>query len=113
MEVQGGHKNKGWVCLFEAIGTLFLVIAFNWGSNSPTAMACTLFVGIMLFGNMTGGHFNPAVTLSVLISGGEIRKDILFALLIMISQIIGAFFGILIARGGLPFLLSDAPIDSN
>jgi hypothetical protein len=34
MEVPGGEKNKILVCLYEALGTCFLLIAINWGCDS-------------------------------------------------------------------------------
>ena len=34
MEVPGGEKNKKMVCLYEALGTCFLLIAINWGCDS-------------------------------------------------------------------------------
>jgi len=70
MEVKGAKDNKSNVCLFEAIGTGILMIAMNWGGENPSAMAGTLFGGIMLFDGISGAHFNPAVTLGVLLTGG-------------------------------------------
>ena len=46
------------------------MIAMNWGGENPSAMAGTLFGGIMLFDGISGAHFNPAVTLGVLLTGG-------------------------------------------
>lgn len=34
MEVTGGRNNKLIVCLYEALGTCFLLIAINWGCDS-------------------------------------------------------------------------------
>jgi glycerol uptake facilitator-like aquaporin len=44
-------------------------------------------VNIMLFGGITGGHFNPAVSTGVLIGQGfsNIPKHIKFYLLIILS----------------------------
>ena len=33
MDVPGGYANKGYICLFEAIGTAFLLIAINIGQH--------------------------------------------------------------------------------
>jgi glycerol uptake facilitator-like aquaporin len=52
-------------------------------------------VNIMLFGGLTGGHFNPAVSTGVLISQGwrGIGKNLKFYFMIVMSEILGAFFG--------------------
>jgi hypothetical protein len=34
MEIPGGEKNKKLVCLYEVLGTCFLLVAINWGSDS-------------------------------------------------------------------------------
>ena len=66
MEVTGGLGNKKFVCLFEMIGTAFYVIAYNWGKE-PHVIALTITAMTILFGQVSGGHFNPAVSLAVLI----------------------------------------------
>ena len=77
MEVPGGHKNKGIVCIYEFVGTALLLIAVNWGSNSkthtlqPIAIGLTLFANICFLGPVSGGHFNPAVTLGVFFKEGR------------------------------------------
>jgi hypothetical protein len=38
MEVPGGKNNKLIVCLYEALGTCFLLIAINWGSDSGNSV---------------------------------------------------------------------------
>ena len=44
---------------------------------------------------MSGAHFNPAVTIGVLIMEGLSFSNIVFAVQIVISQIIGAALGVL------------------
>ena len=62
------------------------------GPYQPFAIGLTIAGAIHLFGNITGGHFNPAVTIAVLIREGK-SSNIGFALIIIISQIIGAVVG--------------------
>ena len=75
MEVPGGHKNKIWVYIFEAIGTSNLLSAINmcasFAGNQPFAISLTILANICIFGSVTGGHFNPAVTIGVLIAEGS------------------------------------------
>jgi glycerol uptake facilitator-like aquaporin len=96
MEVPGGHKNKALVCLYEALGTAILLIAINWiGGNNPVAISITFFAAIVILGNVSGAHFNPAVTIAVLIKNGNFMADLPFALMIICSQITGGFLGVL------------------
>lgn len=98
MEVPGGHRNKGLVCLYEALGTATLLMSINMTSGyNPYAISITIFAAIVVFGSVCGAHFNPAVTIAVLIKNGNFSKDLPFALLIIVSQIVGAFLGILTA----------------
>ena len=84
------------VCLYEALGTATLLIAINWTSGAnPYAIAITIFAAIVVFGSVSGAHFNPAVTIAVLIKNGNMKKDLPFAIMIIASQIIGGFIGIL------------------
>jgi aquaporin Z len=70
-------------CLVEFIGTFFLVftvgstgIAPGAGSLAPIAIGASLMVMIFAGGHISGGHFNPAVTLSVWIRGKCDTKDV-------------------------------------
>jgi glycerol uptake facilitator-like aquaporin len=49
---------------------------------------------IILFGDITGGHFNPAVTTGVFTSLGNYGQNFVFYLMIMLSQFAGAFLAI-------------------
>jgi glycerol uptake facilitator-like aquaporin len=88
------------IFIFEIIGTLFLVCAIEMvvqkGGNT-VAIAFALFLGIQVSGAITGGHFNPAVTLAVLIAGSHYKK-IGYAFLLIVAQIIGAFAGAIVAN---------------
>ena len=55
----------------EALGTGLLLFALNFSgqpsSTDPVAVATTVFVAIMIAGPISGAHFNPAVTLGILV----------------------------------------------
>ena len=79
MEVLEGHNNRVKVCLIEMIGTCMLVLAINFGSKSGStlvlyqaeAISLTLFLLAFSLGPISGGHFNPAVTVAVFIKEGK------------------------------------------
>ena len=52
----------------EFIGTLFLVLAVGMSSN-PLAIGATLMVMVYAGGHISGGFYNPAVTLAVYVRG--------------------------------------------
>lgn len=69
--------------LVEFIGTFFLVftvgatvIAPGAGSLAPVAIGGVLMVMIFAGGHVSGGHFNPAVTLSAALRGACPKRDV-------------------------------------
>jgi aquaporin Z len=95
MEVLEGHNNRIKVCLIEMIGTCMLVLEINFGSKSGStlvlyqaeAISLTLFLLAFSLGPISGGHFNPAVTVAVFIKEGKknYSNNILYAIQIIIS----------------------------
>lgn len=80
-------KNLNWrALLIELIGTFFLVFTVALSGN-PLAVGGIIAAMIYMGGYISGGHFNPAVTLAVLLRGNRISvKD---ALLYMFAQVVG------------------------
>ena len=77
----------------ELIGTFFLVFtigltAISGTAAAPLAIGSMLMVMIYMGGHVSGGHYNPAVTLGVLLRGGMPKAD---ALPYMGSQLLGAW----------------------
>src|SRR6185436_14785563 len=80
--------------IVEFIGTFFLVLTVGCtgigagaGVIAPLAIGAALMVMIFAGGHISGGHYNPAVSLGVLIRGKLKAAD---AVPYMISQIAGA-----------------------
>jgi aquaporin Z len=78
----------------EAIGTFFLVLTVGCtvihgdaGVIPPLAIGSALMIMIFAGGHISGGHYNPAVTLGVLVRGKINGGD---AIAYMIAQILGA-----------------------
>lgn len=82
--------------LTEFIGTFFLVLVIclmttqandNTGIVAPIAIGCTLMIMVYMGGHVSGGHYNPAVTLACLLRGACGPADVVPY---WISQIAGA-----------------------
>jgi aquaporin Z len=68
--------------LVEFIGTFFLVFTVGMSVRSgaplaPVAIGASLMVMIFAGGHVSGGHFNPAVSLAVFIRGKLEARDLL------------------------------------
>src|SRR2546430_752996 len=81
-------------CIVEFIGTFFLVLTIGCtvvpgaaGVIAPLAIGSALMVMIYAGGHISGGHYNPAVTLAVWMRGECATKDVAPY---MISQVIRA-----------------------
>ncbi|MEN9407217.1 MAG: hypothetical protein RLZZ455_433 [Candidatus Parcubacteria bacterium] len=70
----------------EAIGTFFLVLTIGLSAN-PLAIGFILMVMVYMGGYISGGHYNPAVTLAVWMQKKIAQRD---ALLYMFFQLLGA-----------------------
>jgi len=62
------HDKKIGVFFYEFLGTAFLMYALMMGRGTNTLVA-TLYGSMMyLAWNVSGGHFNPAITLGMYVS---------------------------------------------
>src|SRR3981189_3076616 len=86
----------------EFIGTFFLVLTIGCtvighgaGPFAPLAIGSALMVMIFAGGHISGGHFNPAVTLCVWLRGKCETKDVVPY---MIFQGVGAVLAALVVK---------------
>lgn len=95
--VQFTVKEKLVICFYEFLGTAMLVLGYNF-TNAGLAVSFNLFVGILMSAKVSGGMFNPAVTIAVYTAEGTFMRNVQLILMIILSQIIGAYFGIVYAH---------------
>ena len=64
----------------------------------PVSISVMYFICQILFGNINGGHFNPAITLAVFLHHKVPNKKqkLAFLVNILLSQLSGAIIGVLI-----------------
>lgn len=77
----------------EFVGTFFLVLTvgltvLNGTPMAPLAIGASLMVMVYMGGHVSGGHYNPAVTLAVFLRG---KLNANAVVPYMISQVAGAF----------------------
>jgi aquaporin Z len=68
--------------LTEFIGAFFLVltiglVVLNGTPAAPLAIGSALMIMVYMGGHISGGHYNPAVTLAVLARGAMERRDVI------------------------------------
>lgn len=97
METTHGNKFKREVCIYECAGTALLVYAVNVSKADPVAICFSLFTAIMIAGPISGGHFNPAVTIGVFISQNKPVEKLVLLGCIIASQFAGGLIGALFA----------------
>ena len=112
MEVPGAGRNKFFVLWSEMVGTAFLLLAVNWGgtsSHTPLCVGLTVAVMAQMFGSISGDHFNPAVTVGMMIKHrhDDVPFGIVYGEVIMLFQFIGAAFGCILSAGAMVFLPQD------
>lgn len=88
----------GLVCLYEFMGQIFFMYAVlvSGGSGSDYAGIVgplALFAIASIFGGVSGGHFNPAVTIGVYFREAKYAENFIFLIMIVASQICGALVG--------------------
>jgi len=86
--------------LTEAIGTFFLVLTIgltvlSGSAFAPLAIGASLMVMVYMGGHVSGGHYNPAVTLAVTLRGNLPAAQVVPYWL---SQLVGASIAALVVR---------------
>lgn len=101
----------------EFIGTFFLVLTIGMtviaggdGVIPQLAIGAILMVMIYAGGHISGGHYNPAVTLGVWIRGRCPGSDVLPYILVQVLGAILASFVVRYLTPGIPVHTRDLPI---
>jgi aquaporin Z len=96
-------------CSVEFIGTFFLVVTVGFtvlkpgdaGAMAPLAIGSVLMVMIFAGGHISGGHYNPAVTLAVWVRGRSTPAEVLAY---WVAQVLGGT-----AAAGVVLYMKDNP----
>src|SRR5918999_5330101 len=99
--------------LTELIGTFFLVLTIGLSvlggtPMAPLAIGAVLMVMVYMGGHVSGGHYNPAVSLAVLLRGKLDAKDVVPY---MAMQVAGAMAAAATVYAALGQTFAPAPAD--
>jgi aquaporin Z len=99
--------------LTEFIGTFFLVLTaaltlMNGTPLAPLAIGSSLMIMVYMGGHVSGGHYNPAVSLAVLLRGGIKSSEFLAY---AASQVAGATAAALVAYAIVGRTIAPHPAD--
>src|SRR5262245_46922036 len=105
--------------LVELIGTFFLVATIGFtvlkpndaGAMAPLAIGSVLMVMIFAGGHVSGGHYNPAVTLAVFLRGKCPVADVIPYMVAQVAGAVVAAITVLYMKGNPPVtaLTLDGP----
>ena len=92
--------------LIECIGTFFLVFTAGMalGPLAPFAIAAVLVAFIYAGGHISGGHYNPAITLGVWLRGALPKPN-------LVPYMVAQFLGGLVAAGLYLFILQPSAVE--
>lgn len=77
--------------LVEFLGTLFF-LSIILSTRSPILIALGLFLVMLLGQNISGGHFNPAVSIMFWARGALTNRDVIVYIVAQIFGGLGALF---------------------
>ena len=81
MEVPKSERKWLLVAAYELLGTALFVYCILTSMGNPLAAVVGLFSSIIVFGGITGGHFNPAVSIGVFLANGKYATQLLLLIL--------------------------------
>lgn len=95
METENKGKPLG-VFAYEFLGTAFIMYALMMQIGAFNENVAIITFGCMLQAwTVSGGHFNPALTIGMFVAEKK-AKNIVVAGTMIVAQFAGAFFGILL-----------------
>ena len=93
-KMETAKNRKIGALIYEFLGTAFMtygVMVLSGLVSFPLTFAM-----LVLAWEVSGGHFNPAITLGMWVASSGRGKNLVTMLLMIAGQVCGAFFGVLL-----------------
>lgn len=102
----------------EFIGTFFLVFTIGMvvlepgaGNLAPLAIGSALMVMVYACGHISGAHFNPAVTLAIVVRGRTPAGEMIaYWIAQIVGAVIAAFLVMFLKSGGAPVAMTPPTV---
>ena len=94
MEVEGGSDRKIAVLIYELVGTCILTYVTLITVGDAAAIGAVYFCLLYICWNVSGGHFNPALSVSVYIGQKNFGGNIVTLAMMVGAQVVGGFLGL-------------------
>ena len=95
--METGNKDKKiGIAAYECLGTAFIMYAVMMSGGTFSGGAIPLTFGMMVLAwNVSGGHFNPVISIGMYIAEKDFGGNLVTLLIMMLAQFTGAFLGLL------------------
>ena len=94
MEVEGGNEKKFAVLIYELVGTCVLTYVTLISLGNIVTIASVYFCLLFICWNVSGGHFNPALTISIFIGQKNFGGNAVLLAMMVGAQVVGGFLGL-------------------
>jgi glycerol uptake facilitator-like aquaporin len=95
--------------IFEMIGTYMFVTLIYLSQGVITKFVFGFWILIVIFGVLSGAHFNPAITLALYIEEWKFRKGFVKLVYYITAQFIGTVCAALICKAFMPAVFIGIP----
>ena len=95
METNRSDKRVG-VLMMEFFGTAIIMYALMMYEGLYMATSKVTLIMMLLAWDLSGGHFNPTITIGVYVSQKKFGQQLVTMLTLLVAQFAGACFGVLL-----------------
>jgi len=94
--METGNKDKKiGIAAYECLGTAFIMYGVMVDLGGFSSAIPITFAMMVLAWNVSGGHFNPVISIGMYIAEKDFGGNLVTLLIMMVAQCAGAFLGLL------------------
>ena len=92
----GNKEKKIGIAAYECIGTAFIMYGVMMDLGGFVSALPITFAMMVLAWNVSGGHFNPVISIGMYVAEKDFGGNLVTLLILMGSQFVGAILGVLL-----------------